>query len=87
MKTKTPIVPFAFVGGGEAFPTIANPYKLGALFGVPYVPVSPYLLAAAAPGEIEIEYGAPMVFDGTGNEDDEVVHGYVDKVKEVIARC
>ncbi len=30
LKTKTPIVPVAVLGGGEAFPTIANSYKLGA---------------------------------------------------------
>ena len=37
------------------------------------------------PAKIEIEYAPPLHFDGTGNEDDAVVHGYVDKVKEVIA--
>ena len=35
--------------------------------------------------KIEIEYAPALRFQGTGNEDDEVVHGYVDKVKEVIA--
>ena len=33
LKTKTPIVPFAVLGGGEAFPTVANAYKLGRAFG------------------------------------------------------
>ena len=37
-KTKTPIVPFAFIGGGEAIPTVVNSYALGKLFGAPYVP-------------------------------------------------
>jgi 1-acyl-sn-glycerol-3-phosphate acyltransferase len=85
LKTRTPIVPFAVLGGGEAFPTIANSYKLGRAFGLPYVPIVAYGLPVALPAKIEIEYAAPMVFAGTGNEDDEVVHGYVDKVKEVIA--
>ena len=29
MKTKTPIVPFAFLGGGEAIPTISNACRSG----------------------------------------------------------
>lgn len=86
LKTKTPIVPFAVLGGGEAFPTVANAYKLGRLLGVPYVPVVAYGLPVPLPAKIEIEYGPPLVFQGTGNEDDEIVFGYVDKVKEVISQ-
>lgn len=85
LKTKSPIVPFAVLGGGEAFPTIANAYKLGRMFGVPYVPLVAYGLPVPLPAKIDIEYGAPMVFTGTGNEDDEIVFGYVDKVKEAIS--
>ncbi|MGH7293650.1 MAG: lysophospholipid acyltransferase family protein, partial [Polyangiaceae bacterium] len=39
LKTNTPIVPFAVLGGSEAFPTVANAYKLGRLLGVPYIPI------------------------------------------------
>jgi 1-acyl-sn-glycerol-3-phosphate acyltransferase len=85
LKTKTPIVPVAVLGGGDAFPTIANSYKLGRAFGLPYVPIVAYGLPVVLPAKIEIEYAPAMRFTGTGNEDDEVVHGYVDKVKEVIA--
>jgi 1-acyl-sn-glycerol-3-phosphate acyltransferase len=85
LRTRTPIIPVAVLGGGEAFPTIANSYKLGRAFGLPYVPIVAYGLPVVFPAKIEIEYGPPMHFTGTGNEDDAVVHGYVDKVKEVIA--
>jgi 1-acyl-sn-glycerol-3-phosphate acyltransferase len=85
LKTRTPIVPVAVLGGGEAFPTVANAYKLGRAFGIPYVPIVAYGLPVALPAKIEIEYAPPLRFEGTGNEDDSVVHGYVDKVKEVIA--
>ncbi len=85
LKTKTPIVPFAVLGGGEAFPTIANAYGLGRAFGLPYVPIVAYGLPVALPAKIEIEYAQPLRFTGTGNEDDAVVRGYVDKVKEVIS--
>jgi 1-acyl-sn-glycerol-3-phosphate acyltransferase len=85
LRTNTPIVPFAVLGGGEAFPTVANAYKLGKVLGVPYIPVVAYGVPFPLPAKIEIEYAPPMHFTGTGNEDDAVVYGYVDQVKEVIA--
>lgn len=84
MKTRAPIVPFGFVGGGEAIPTIVNSYTLGALFGAPYVPITPYLLAVPLPVSLELRYGAPLVFEGTGSEDDEIVAGHVERVKGAI---
>jgi 1-acyl-sn-glycerol-3-phosphate acyltransferase len=86
LKTKTPIVPFAVLGGGEAFPTIGNAYKLGRIFGLPYLPIAAYGLPIPLPAKIEIEYAPPLHFVGTGNEDDAVLQGYVDQVKAVIAR-
>jgi 1-acyl-sn-glycerol-3-phosphate acyltransferase len=85
LKTRTPIVPCAVLGGGEAFPTVANAYGLGRLFGVPYVPIVAYGLPVPIPAKIQIEYGEPLVFTGSGNEDDEIVFSYVDQVKHVIA--
>ncbi len=86
MKMKTPIVPFAFLGGGEAIPTISNAVTIGKLLGVPYIPVTPWLFAVPIPAKLEVYYSPPMVFEGTGSEDDEVVHGHVEKVKERIAQ-
>jgi 1-acyl-sn-glycerol-3-phosphate acyltransferase len=85
MQTKTPIVPFGFVGGGDAIPTIANSYTLGRLVGAPYVPITPYLLALPLPVRLSVTYGEPMVFSGTGSEDDDVIHGHVEAVKAQIA--
>jgi 1-acyl-sn-glycerol-3-phosphate acyltransferase len=85
LKTRAPIVPFAVLGGGEAFPTVANAYRLGRIFGVPYVPLVAYGLPVPLPAKIEIEYAEPLRFSGTGNEDDEIVFGYVDQVKKTIA--
>ena len=84
LKTNSPIVPVAVLGGGEAFPTIANAYKLGQLLGVPYVPIVAYGLPIPLPAKIEIEFGPPMRFVGNGNEDDDVVLGYVERVKSTI---
>ena len=85
MKMKTPIVPFAFLGGGEAVPTISNAVSLGKLLGVPYIPVTPWLFAIPIPVKLEVYYSAPMSFEGTGSEEDEVVLQHVAKVKERIA--
>jgi 1-acyl-sn-glycerol-3-phosphate acyltransferase len=85
MKMKTPIVPFAFLGGGEAVPTISNAVSIGKLFGVPYIPVTPWLFAIPIPAKLEVYYSAPMVFEGSGSEEDEVVLSYVDQVKARIA--
>jgi 1-acyl-sn-glycerol-3-phosphate acyltransferase len=85
LKTRTPIVPFGFLGGGEAIPTIVNSYALGKLLGAPYVPITPYLLALPLPVRLEVHYGAPLVFEGDGSEDDEVIAGYVEQVKARIA--
>jgi 1-acyl-sn-glycerol-3-phosphate acyltransferase len=86
IQTRTPIIPLAFAGGGEAIPTIMNSLALGKLVGAPYVPVTPYLLALPLPVKLAIEYGKPMMFDGTGTEDDEVIAGYVTQVHDEIAR-
>jgi 1-acyl-sn-glycerol-3-phosphate acyltransferase len=85
METRTPIVPFGFVGGGEAVPTIFNLYKVGRLLGVPYIPVTPYLLPVPRPVPLRLEYGEPMRFEGTGKEDDEVIGGHVDRVADRIS--
>lgn len=85
MKTKSPIVPFAFLGGGAAFPTVANAELLGRLVGAPYVPIVPYLVPVPLPVRLEVEYGEPIVFEGTGAESDSVISGYVEQVRTAIA--
>lgn len=85
MKMNTPIVPFAFLGGGEALPTIKNAYALGRRMGLPYIPVTPWGLLLPIPAKLEIYYSTPMRFAGNGSEDDEVVFGYVDEVKTRIS--
>jgi 1-acyl-sn-glycerol-3-phosphate acyltransferase len=81
LQTRTPIIPFAFLGGGEAVPTVLNLYRLGKLLGVPYVPVTSYLLPIPRRVPLEVYYGEPMRFEGTGNEEDHVIQAYVDEVK------
>jgi hypothetical protein len=86
LKMKTPIIPFGFLGGGSAIPSVHNSELLGKLSGVPYVPVTPYGVPLPLPVQLEVHYGAPMLFEGTGNEEDSVIMGYVDRVKSQIAQ-
>jgi 1-acyl-sn-glycerol-3-phosphate acyltransferase len=86
LRTGTPIVPFGFIGGGDAIPTVANLYKVGKLIGMPYVPVTPWLLPLPRPVPLEVHYGEPLRFQGSGDEDDEVVRGYVAQVKAAIEK-
>ncbi len=85
LKTRAPIIPFGFVGGGEAFPTMFNLYAFGRLLGVPYVPVTRYLLPLPKPTTFDLTYGDAMFFEGNGQEDDEVIQDYVEQVKAKIA--
>jgi 1-acyl-sn-glycerol-3-phosphate acyltransferase len=85
MQHKAPIIPFGFVGGGEAVPTVMNLYKIGRMLGVPYIPVTPYLLPIPKPVAMRVEFGEPMTFEGTGNEDDEVIFEHVEKVMDRIS--
>jgi len=85
MQTRTPIIPFGFVGGGEAVPTILNLYKLGRIMGVPYIPVTPYLVPFPKPVAMRVELGEPMIFDGTGTEEDEVIFEHVERVMDRIS--
>lgn len=85
LRNRTPIIPFAFLGGGEAVPTILNLYKLGKLLGLPYVPVTPYLLPIPKRVPLDLYYGPPLLFEGTGNEEDHVIDGYVEQVRASIA--
>ncbi|HTM19501.1 MAG TPA: 1-acyl-sn-glycerol-3-phosphate acyltransferase [Kofleriaceae bacterium] len=85
LQTRAPVVPFAFIGGGEAIPTMVNLVRLGRRLGVPYLPVTPWLLPLPRPVPLELYIGEPMTFPGTGNEEDDVVDGWVDQVKSRIA--
>ncbi len=43
------------------------------------------LFAFPLPVPLEVHYGDPMIFEGTGSEDDEVIGGYVEQVRARIA--
>lgn len=85
LQTRSPVVPFAFVGGEEALPTVYHAKLLARLVRAPYWPVPPYLLPVPLPVQCVLVYGEPMVFEGDGSEADPVIEGYVAQVRERVA--
>lgn len=84
LQTGTPIIPFAFIGGEEALPTVFHLKKIAKLVGAPYIPVPPYLLPIPMPVRCQIHYGEPMHFDGDGSEADDTIESYVQQLKDRI---
>lgn len=85
LKTGSPIIPVATLGGGEAVPTVTNLYSVAKLVGAPYLPITPWLLPLPLPVRFDLHFGEPMHFTGTGTEEDEVIDRYVGQVKDKIA--
>lgn len=85
LRAKAPIIPFAFVGGGEAIPTVVNLVRLGRMLGVPYIPLTPWVVPVPRRTSLEVYYDAPVLLEGTGDEEDEVIFGHVERVKARIA--
>ncbi len=81
LKSDSPIIPFAFIGGEEAMPVMFRLEKLGNLLGAPYVPVPPHLLPIPLPVHCEFHFGEPMNFEGDGTESDETIQEYIDQVR------
>lgn len=84
LKTGKPIVPFAFIGAEEAFPSMFHVGWLAKLLRAPYVPVPPQLLPIPLPFSCQLYFGEPMHFEGTGDEPDDVVLEMVARVRNVI---
>ena len=62
-------------------PTVFHARRLAKLVGAPYWPVPPYLVPVPMPLGCELHFGAPMHFEGNGNERDDVIERYVGQVK------
>lgn len=86
LKKKAPILPFAFIGAEEAFPTMYNAERLARLMRASYVPVPPQIVPVPLPLACQIYYGEPMWFEGTGNESDEVIAELVSRVRNTVQR-
>jgi 1-acyl-sn-glycerol-3-phosphate acyltransferase len=81
LETGATIVPVAILGGGEAVPTVTNLYKLGKLIGAPYVPITPYLVAAPLPVKMMIRFGEPMRFSANAEDSEATISELVEEVR------
>ena len=52
---------------------------------LPYIPVTRYLLPVPKPTIFQLLFGAPLLFEGPGNESDEEIEQKVETVKQRIA--
>ena len=87
LKTGAPIVPVALVGAEEQAPAVADIKPLAKLTGFPAFPVIlPQIVPLPLPVKYRIHFGAPMTFEGSGDDDDDVVAAHVRKVKATIQR-
>jgi 1-acyl-sn-glycerol-3-phosphate acyltransferase len=85
LATNTPIIPFAFIGGGDAIPTVANLYRLGKLLRAPYVPLTPWLLPLPRAVPLRVLYGEPIHLVGASSDEDATIEAHVAAVKERVA--
>lgn len=81
LETNTPIVPVAVVGSEEQAVSLGNFRPLAELLGMPAFPL---LLSPPFPLPVRyhIEFGAPLVFEGNPHDEDRVIEGKVEIVKQ-----
>lgn len=84
-RTRTPIVPFGFIGGEEMCPSLSRAEPLAKLLGTPYFPVIPWLVPLPAPVKVHVWFGAPMRFDGDGHEEDDIILPEVRQVEHAVS--
>jgi 1-acyl-sn-glycerol-3-phosphate acyltransferase len=83
LRTRTPVVPVAIVGGEETNPMLSRVEYLTRAIGIPYLPVTPTfpllgpLGLLPAPTKWKIFFGEPIDLEGQGAEsaDDEILVG------------
>ena len=86
LKTSSPIIPCAFIGGEESFPQLYHIKWLAKLVNGPFVPVAPQLLFVPLPVACQVYYGPPMQFEGDGSEPDHVIQQYIEEVRHSMER-
>jgi len=83
LETNTPIVPVAVVGSEEQAPSLGNLRPLARLLGMPAFPL--VLTPLPLPTRYQIEFGAPMRFEGNPHDEDRVLGEKVGQVKQRLA--
>lgn len=90
LQTRAPIVPVAVIGAEESILNVYNWKGLAKLLGLPNAPIHPLLplLGPLAylplPTKFRIYFGKPMHFDGPFDDEDTVIQGKVEQVRDQI---
>lgn len=90
LETGTPIVPACVIGAEEQAPAIMNLKRVGAMLGLPSLPVTPQALifpplgALPYPTKYRIHFGEPMQFSGDPNDEDSEIEAKVAQVESKI---
>ena len=90
LQTNTPIVPVGVVGAEEAIMSLGNAAPLAKLFGTPYIPM-PVLLPLLGPlaflplpTKFHVYFGEPIHFEGRFDDEDDVIEGKVQVVRDAV---
>jgi len=93
MRAQVPIIPVSIVGAEEIYPLIGNIPSLARLFGLPYLPITPFfpllgpLGLIPLPSKWIIEFGEPVRTDAYPPEaadDPMLLFNVTDQVRETI---
>src|SRR5690606_34026987 len=84
-RTKTPVVPFGFIGGEEMCPSFARNEGIAKMLGTPYLPLVPWIVPLPAPVKVHVHFGAPIRFEGNGDEEDDVILPEVRQVEHAVS--
>jgi 1-acyl-sn-glycerol-3-phosphate acyltransferase len=93
LRTGVPIIPVSVVGAEEIYPLVGNVPSLAKLFGLPYLPITPFFPLLGPLGMIPlpskwlIEFGEPIrtdEYDAGAADDPMLVFNVTDQVRETI---
>lgn len=93
MRAQVPIIPVSIVGAEEIYPLVGNIPSLARLFGLPYIPITPFfpllgpLGLIPLPSKWIIEFGEPVRTDAYPPEaadDPMLLFNVTDQVRETI---
>jgi 1-acyl-sn-glycerol-3-phosphate acyltransferase len=93
IRAGTPIVPCSIVGAEEIYPKIGDLRTLARLFGLPYLPITPFfpwlgpLGLIPLPSKWMIEFGEPVrtdEYDPASADDPMLVFNLTDHVREIV---
>jgi 1-acyl-sn-glycerol-3-phosphate acyltransferase len=85
LESGAPIVPIGVVGAEEQAPALLDLKPLARLIGFPALPVTPTLLPLPLPARYHIHFGEPLRFQGSPDEEDELLDRKVSEVEAAVS--